>query len=81
MYGYLKTAIDKSITPLKILLVFCIFNTSANQSKISATKIAMINVFSFIIKPPCIIILYTILQINQVILYNLPYFYFMCEIN
>ena len=62
--SYLKIAIDKSITPLKILLVFDILSVSANHKRISATNIAINNVFSLIstdlLVRYALIILYTI---------------------
>ena len=44
------------------------------QRSISATSIAIIKVFSVIIKPPLLIILYTIYLKNQAILYNFTIF-------
>ena len=64
----------RSIAPPKTLLVFFIFKVSANQRSISATSIAIIKVFSVIIKPPLLIILYTIYLKNQAILYNFTIF-------
>lgn len=72
---YRNIAKPKSIAPPKILLVFVRFRVSANQRSMSATRIAIINVFSVIVLPPFVlIILYTIFKINQVILFKLTEF-------